>query len=47
MDDKDIEISYLRELLIEAHEELLACEWEVNLGTIAKIEAYLESKNLV
>lgn len=40
------EIKLLRELLSEAYGQLLMVEWEINLGTLAKIEQYFEAKGI-
>lgn len=46
MDDKDIEIAILRDLLSEAYGQLLMVEWDVNLGTLGRIEQYFEGKGI-
>lgn len=46
MDDRDIEIALLRDLLAEAYGQLLLVEWEVNLGTLGRIEQYFEGKGI-
>jgi len=46
MDDKDIEIALLRDLLSKAYGQLLAVEWEVDLGVLAEIEEYFEGKGI-
>ena len=46
MDDRDIEIALLRDLLSEAYGQLRMVEWEVNLGTLGRIEQYFEGKGI-
>lgn len=44
--DKDVEIALLRDILAEAYRQLLMVEWEVNLGTLGRIEEYFEDKGI-
>ena len=43
---KDVEIAHLQRLLSKAYGQLLAVEWEVDLGVLAEIEEYCEGKEI-